>query len=99
MSRSIASYNATNIAATTAGVALRTGRGILHAIALNTPIATSVITVYDGVSTSGTKLATITVPASPQATTLLYDVAFVTGLFVVMATANSDITVSWCIGG
>lgn len=90
------SYNFANIAATTAGTLLRTGRGVLHAVALNTPIATSVITIYDGTSTGGTKIATITVPASPQACTLIFDVAFITGLFVVMAAANSDITLSWC---
>jgi hypothetical protein len=88
-------YNYTNIAAQTAGVALRTGRGVLHAIAFNKPIATSVLTVYDGTSTSGTKIATITIPASPNTPTLLYDVAFSTGLFVVMATADMDVTISW----
>ncbi len=95
MSVSIPVYNFTNIAAQTAGVTLRTGRGVLHAIAFNKPIATSVLTIYDGTSTAGTKIGTVTIPASPQLFTLEYDVAFVTGLFIVMATADMDVTVSW----
>lgn len=89
------SYNYTNIAAQTAGTTIRTGRGLLHTIVFNKPIATSVLTIYDGVSTAGTKIATITIPASPNTPTFIYDVAFVTGLFVVMATADMDITISW----
>lgn len=92
---SLPMYNFTNIAAQTAGTTIRTGRGVLHAIAFNKPIATSVLTVYDGVSTAGTKIATITIPASPNTPTLIYDVAFSTGLFVVMATADMDVTISW----
>lgn len=95
MSVSIPAYNYTNIAAQTAGVALRTGVGILHAVTFNKPIATSVMTLYDGTSTAGTKIATITIPATPQTPTLLYDVAFTSGLFVVMATADMDVTISW----
>jgi hypothetical protein len=95
MSISIPAYSYTNIAAQTAGTALRTGAGVLHAVAFNKPIATSVLTVYDGVSTAGTKIATITIPASPNTPTLIYDVAFSTGLYVVMATADMDVTISW----
>jgi hypothetical protein len=95
MSVSLPVYNYTNVAAQTAGTLLRTGYGVLHAIAFNKPIATSVLTIYDGISTGGTKIATITIPASPNTPTLLYDVAFGTGLFVVMATADMDVTISW----
>lgn len=95
MSVSIPAYNYTHIAAQTAGTLLRTGPGILHAITFNKPIATSVLTVYDGVSTGGTVIAIITIPATPQTPTLLYDVAFTTGLFVVVATADMDVTISW----
>lgn len=94
MSISLPVYNFTNIAAA-ASTLVRTGPGVLHAIAFNKPTATSIITVYDGLTTGGTKIATITVPASPQASGTLYDVAFNTGLLIVMATADSDITVSW----
>ena len=89
------SYNYSNITAQTAGTLLRTGRGILHTIVFNKPVATSVLTIYDGISTGGTKIATITIPASPSTPTMTYDVAFTTGLFVVMATADMDVTLSW----
>lgn len=90
-------YCFTNIAAA-ASTLIRTGPGVLHAITFNKPTATSVITIYDGLTTGGTKIGTITVPASPQTPVMLYDVAFGTGLLVVMATADSDITVSWAPG-
>lgn len=92
---STGAYNFTNIAAQTAGTVIRTGRGLLHTIVFNKPIATSVLTIYDGISTGGTKIATITVPASPMMATFIYDVAFTTGLFIVMATADMDVTLSW----
>jgi len=74
---------------------LKTGAGILHSLSFNTPVATTVVTVYDNTAGSGTKIATITVPASPQPVTMFYDVAFTTGLTIVTATAASDITVSY----
>lgn len=87
-------YNFTNIAAQATTV-IRTGNGVLHTICFNKPVATSVLTIYDGVDTNGTKIATITIPASPQTPTLIYDVTFRTGLTIVMGTADMDITVSW----
>lgn len=89
------SWQYKNIAAQTTGTSIRSGQGILHSITLNKPTATSVITVYDNTAASGTKIATITVPASPQPVTLTYDVNYYTGLEVVMATADSDITLSY----
>lgn len=87
-------YQPTNIAAQATTV-VATGRGVLHTITFNKPTATSVVTVYNNTVASGTKIATITVPASPMPVTLTYDVGFGIGLTVVMATADSDITVSW----
>lgn len=84
-----------NIAATTTGTIINTGEGVLYSITFNTPTATSVITIYDGISTSGTKIGTITVPTSPMATTLFYNVQYLVGLYIVMATANSDITLNF----
>jgi hypothetical protein len=84
--------NYTNLTATTTGTQIKTGLGVLHLIALNKPVATGVITLYDGTSTGGTVIGTITIPASPQPSTVFYDVTFTTGLFVVVATANQDIT-------
>lgn len=69
--------------------------GILHSITFNNPVATAVVTVYDNTAASGTKIGTITVPASPMPVTLTYDVAFTVGLTITTATAASDITVSY----
>ncbi len=84
-----------NITATTTGTTVKNGGGYLYSITFNKPVATSVITLYDGTSTSGTVIGTITVPSSPQPSTLSYNIAFNTGLFVVVATAASDITISY----
>ena len=74
---------------------VKSGKGYLHAITLNAPTATETITIYDNTAGSGTKIGTITIPASPVPVTLFYDVAFWTGLTIVTATAASDITVSY----
>ncbi|MDE1941313.1 MAG: hypothetical protein KGI66_04295 [Patescibacteria group bacterium] len=87
------SGQAVNITAQTAGTQIRTGAGVLHTLTFNKPVATAVVTLYDGTSTSGKVLGTITTPASPQPCTLTYDAYFDTGLFVVLATADEDITI------
>lgn len=69
--------------------------GILHTVTFNKPTATSVVSMYDNTATTGTLIGTITVPSSPQPVTLIYDVAFGTGLAVNIATAVSDITISY----
>lgn len=74
---------------------VKTGAGILHTITFNNPTATAVITVYDNTAASGTKIGTITIPASPMPVSLTYDAAFGTGLTIVTGTASSDITVTY----
>lgn len=74
---------------------VKSGVGILHTLTFNAPTATTVVTLYDNTAASGTKIGTITVPASPMPVTLTYDVAFSIGLTVVTGTATSDITVSY----
>ena len=74
---------------------VKTGSGILHTITLNGPVATAVVTVYDNTAASGTAIAIITVPASPQPVTLTFDAAFSTGLTVVTATAAQNVTVTF----
>lgn len=74
---------------------VKTSAGILHTITFNKPVATGVVTVYDNTEGSGTLIGTITVPASPQPTTLTYDASFGFGLTIVTATAAQDITVSY----
>lgn len=74
---------------------VRTGNGALHTICFNKPVATETVAIYDGVSTAGTLIGTITVQASPQPGCLTYDVGYGVGLTVVTGTASSDITVSY----
>jgi len=69
--------------------------GWLHALTLNNPVATSVITIYDSLSGSGTVIGVITVPSGQGIVSLPYECSFNVGLTIVMATAASDITVSW----
>lgn len=89
-------YTSTNI--TTGTTVIATGSGVLHTITFNKPVATGVITIYNNTAASGTKIATITVPASPIPVTLTYDCSFGIGLTVAIATADQDITVSWAQG-
>lgn len=89
------SYN--NIT-TTATTVVKSGVGMLHSITINTPVASSVITIYDNTAGSGTKIGTITLPGTLLAEgpyTAHYDVAFTVGLTIVTATGASDITVSY----
>ncbi len=74
---------------------VKTGAGILHALNINTPTATAVITIYDNTAGSGTIIGKYTIAASPQPTSVVYDAAFSTGLTIVTATASSDITVTF----
>ncbi len=75
---------------------IKASPGILHSITFNKPVATAVVSIYDNTTaTLGTLIGTITVPSSPQPVTLFYDVAFNTGLSINVATAVSDITISY----
>lgn len=74
---------------------VKSAPGTLHAITFNNPVATGTVTIYDNTAGSGTTIGTITVPSSPQPVTVTYDVQFWTGLTIVTATENMDITVSF----
>ena len=89
-------YTPVNI--TTGTNVIATGNGVLHSLVFNKPVATGVVTIYNNTAASGTKIGTITVPASPQPVTLIYDCAFGIGLTVVIATADQDITVNYAQG-
>ena len=91
-------FSYTNIASATTTV-VATGTGVLHSVTINKGVASGVITIYDNTAGSGTKIATITEPATllQNQLTLLYDVSFVTGLTFVTAQAD-DITVAWRLG-
>ena len=88
-------YNYVNITGD-ATTTIKSVPGFLHTVCFNNPVATEVITIYDGLTAAtGTKIGAITIPASPMPLCMIYDVAFGTGLLVVTATATSDITVSY----
>jgi len=73
---------------------LKSSRGYLHTICINTAANTGTITVYDNTAASGTKIATITSVTAVEGC-FIYDVAFWTGLTIVTATAAPDVTVSF----
>lgn len=95
----IGGYNFINItAAAPTTTVVKTGQGILHTLAINNPAVDAVITIYDNTAASGTKIATITQPASlanDQPSFVLYDCTFSNGLTVVTSVAAQDITVSY----
>jgi hypothetical protein len=75
---------------------VKSGAGFLHAIIINTPVASATITIYDSTTGSGTKIGTITLGATLANDiygNFLYDVYFTTGLTIVTS-GVTDITVS-----
>lgn len=79
---------------------VRTGAGVLEKLVINKAVASSTITVYDNTAGSGTKIATITNPATLLHSQMVfpYGIAFTTGLTIVTDQAD-DITVCWRPGG
>ena len=89
-------HSFTNIATATT-TTVRTGRGVLAGIVINKAVASGVITIYDNTAGSGTKIGTITSPATLLHSHIsldFHDAAFTTGLTIVTAEAQ-DITVLW----
>lgn len=88
-------HSSTNIAGAATTV-IKTGPGVLVGIIVNKAVASGVITVYDNTAASGTKIATITNPATlvHSQINLPYGVKFSTGLTVVTSAAD-DITIIW----
>jgi len=75
---------------------IKSGSGFLYGIIVNTPVASGSITIYDNTSGSGTKIATITYPAtllSSGPVSVPFYVNFQTGLTVVTAGSGIDVTV------
>lgn len=84
-------FNYTNITTATTTL-VKSGQGQLRRVVVNTTAAAT-ITIYDSLTATGTKIATIA--ASPAiGSSFAYEVAFSIGLTVVTAGA-SDITVAW----
>jgi hypothetical protein len=83
-----------NIAGATGGLAVKNSAGHLHSLTINTKgAATATATLYDNTAASGTVIATIDLTLGQG--TLIYDLAFSTGLFVVVTATLSDITLSY----
>ena len=74
---------------------VKTGEGVLVSITINTKGATgNTLKIYDGLTASGTLLATIDTTASIG--TLTFNAKFSTGLCIVIATGTAaDVTVSY----
>ncbi len=85
----------TNITTATT-TTVKSGAGFLHLIMINAAVALATITLYDNTSAAGTKIGTITMPATLLASqaTLRFDVSFNTGLTIV-TTGAEDLTISW----
>lgn len=74
---------------------VKSGRGSLVGIVVNKAVASGVITVYDSLTATGTKLATITNPGTlvhSQISLDFHNIDFATGCCVVTSAAD-DITV------
>jgi hypothetical protein len=81
-------YNNIKTATTTN---VKSGKGFLHSITVNTTTAFA-INVFDNTTATGATIANF--PVSAIATTYIYDVNFTTGLTILTGGA-SDITVSY----
>lgn len=90
-----AAFNGTHLNAN-GTTTLRTGPGVLHAVALNTKgAAANTLTLYDNTAASGTVIAVIDT-VNLNTNMLLYDVAFAIGLTAILATGTAaDVTISW----
>lgn len=86
-------YQKANVTTATT-VTPKTGPGLLHGIIVNKAVAGATITIYDNTSAAGTKIATITMPATLNQDNypMLYDCSVSTGITIVTSDAV-DITV------
>lgn len=72
---------------------VKSGKGILHKLIVNTQVASATITIYDNTTASGTKIGILTLPATTTGPlSINYDLAFGTGLTLVTSGAT-DLTV------
>jgi hypothetical protein len=91
----IGGYNYTRVTGT--GTTLvKTGPGILHAVIVNKPTATATIELDDALTNTTPIIALLAAFAASIAPfSLIYDVAFVTGLSVTVGVAAVDATIVW----
>lgn len=89
--RRLGSYSFQHFSATTAGTLVKSGPGMLHAVNIGDAGSGMAVSVYDGTSTAGTLIGVF-----KQAGSFQFDVAFNTGLFVVIsATTMGDVCISY----
>jgi len=79
---------------------VKAGAGVLHTVVINRPDTTggAIITLFDSLTGTGTAIAIITMDSAVFVipTTLVYDVAFTTGLYVLFShEVTADITISY----
>lgn len=88
-------YSFLHIAAGQATTTVKSGAGTLHAIVFNgKATATNVTTIYDNTAGSGTVIGIPDATSQVNPDSVIYDLAFATGLTIVTATANGpDMTV------
>lgn len=88
-------FSVFNSAGTAGTNTIKTTAGFLHTVTINTPVASDVITIFNGTSTN--PVAKITLPATllmEGPNTAIYDIPFTNGL-TLAHTGTSDITVSY----
>lgn len=91
-------YSFLNIPTAATQNAIKSGAGTLHNFTINTQVASATATLYDALTATGTKIGTITLPASlvgDGPITVPYDIAFAVGLTIVTVGTNFDCTVSY----
>lgn len=87
-------FTYTNITTQTT-TTIKSGSGYLKGFVINTPVASAVWTIYDNTAGSGSKIGTVTLPAtllSSGPITVLYQAKFTIGLTVVTSGASADST-------
>jgi hypothetical protein len=66
---------------------------VFHSVVINAPGNLGVVTVYNGTSTTGSKIATISTSTSGTQATLLFDILCPKGVYAVM-TGSGDVTIT-----
>lgn len=81
--------------ATNASTLVKTGKGVLHSVVINTKGATAnTLTLYDGIDNTGTVVAIIDTTLAQVV--LTYDIAFATGLYATLATGTAaNVTITY----
>ncbi len=90
----IGGYNYTRVT-TAATTLVKTGPGVLHAVVVNTPTSTGTIELDDALTNTTPIIGKMLFAAAIPPFTVVYDIAFSTGLSVTVAVATVDATIVW----